>query len=59
VLKGGLEFAAKRSLQSGHTRWRRCLTGCQQATSHAGVKGCLNGKNDYLLTMDWRKVNHR
>jgi hypothetical protein len=59
VLKGGLEFAAERSLQSGQIRWRRCLTVCQWATSRAGVKGCLNGKNDYLHENGWRKVNHR
>jgi hypothetical protein len=59
VLKGGLEFSAERSLESGRTRLRRCITGCQQATSRAGAKRCLNGKNGCLLDKGWRKVNHR
>jgi hypothetical protein len=35
------------------------MTGSQQATSGAGVKGCLHGKNDGLHEKGWRKVNHR
>jgi hypothetical protein len=29
VLKGGLEFSAERSLESGRTRLRCCVAGCQ------------------------------
>jgi hypothetical protein len=59
VLKGGLEFAAERSLESGRTRLRRCMTGCRLTTSRAGAKGCSQGKHDRLLKKGRRKVNHR
>ena len=59
VLKCGLEFSAERSLESGRTRWRRCMTGCQWATSCAWVKSCWNGNNGCLHGKGWRKVNHR
>jgi hypothetical protein len=58
VLKGGLEFSAERSLESGRTRLRCCMAGCQQTTSCAGAKGCWNGNNGYFLEKGWRKVNH-
>src|SRR5271166_3131720 len=59
VLKGGLEFSAERSSQSGRTRWLRCMPDASRQLHALGAKGCLTGANDFLLEKSWRQANHR